>query len=160
MYILFGCRLALCKFEFPTMTDKFDKAKILLIDDNPSDVRIFIEVLRECGLNDEVLLTNISDSDKAIAYLKEGNERPDLILLDVNLPRKNGIEVLSEIKNNLTLRPIPIVIMTTSDREKDIKTAYENYANSYIIKPAEIAEFVDVIQSLYRYWFKIVRLKF
>lgn len=142
------------------MADTLQKAEILLIDDSMSDARLFQEILRECGLADKVALMSIGDSDKALKTLTSGNYRPDIILLDLNLPKKSGIEVLREIKTHELLRTIPVIVMTTSDRELDIKMAYQNYANAYILKPADISEMGKVVQTLYQFWFNVVCLKF
>ena len=108
-------------------------------------------------------VTLIEDGVTAMAYLRrEGRyaqaPRPDLILLDLNLPRKNGREVLAEIKQDPSLRRIPVVIMTSSDDEKDILAAYNLYVNCYVTKPVDLDQFVRVVKSIEHFWFSVVKL--
>ncbi len=141
------------------MTELRKKPKILLIDDNLSEGRLFIEMVRECGLEAEIEICFFSESSTAWSFLNGDNERPDLILLDLNLPHKGGIDLLGDIKAHITLRTIPVIVMTTSNHEQDIRKAYEKYANAYVIKPVKIKEYIDVIQSIYNFWFKTALLQ-
>ena len=134
---------------------------ILLVEDNPADVRLTMEALKECKILNK--LNVVGDGVEALAFMRrEGkyiNEpRPDLILLDLNLPRKDGREVLAEIKNDPILRVIPIVILTTSKAEKDILISYNLHANCYITKPVDLEQFITVVKSIENFWLTIVKL--
>lgn len=134
---------------------------ILLVEDNPGDVRLTMEALREAKLLNTV--TNVSDGVEALAYLRQegkyaGAPRPDLVLLDLNLPRKDGREVLAEVKSDPVLKRIPIVILTTSRAEADILKAYNLHANCYISKPVDLDQFIQVAKSIDEFWFTMVRL--
>ncbi|HVN52779.1 MAG TPA: response regulator [Anaerolineaceae bacterium] len=134
---------------------------ILLIEDNPGDVRLMREALKDYRVQNKLWV--VSDGLKAMAFLhKEGEfceaPRPDLILLDLNLPRKDGRWVLQEIKNNESLRKIPVVILTTSSAEADILKAYELHANCYITKPLDLEQFINVVMSIEGFWLTIVKL--
>lgn len=135
--------------------------EILLVEDNAGDVRLAREGLRECKL-----LNNLSvaeDGVKALAFLRREGEyakapRPDLIMLDLNLPRKDGREVLKEIKEDESLKCIPVVILTTSKAEEDIVKSYSLHANCYVTKPLAIDQFINVVQAIESFWFTIVKL--
>lgn len=134
---------------------------ILLVEDNPGDVRLMREALRDGKLLNQ--LSTVSDGEQALAFLrKQGNyakvSRPDLILLDLNLPRKDGREVLGEIKADPDLRSIPVVIVTSSQAEEDILKSYNTYANCYVTKPVDLEKFVAVVRSLEDFWVSIVKL--
>ena len=134
---------------------------ILLIEDNPGDVRLTKEALREAKILNNLFVAN--DGVKAMEFLhKEGAfaniPLPDLILLDLNLPRKDGREVLSEIKNDPKLKHIPVVILTSSKSEEDILKSYNLHANCYITKPDDLNGFVEIMQSLDKFWFTIMKL--
>lgn len=135
--------------------------EILLIEDSPDDADLTVDVLREGRIYNRV--TVIEDGVEAMAYLRrEGRHataiRPDLILLDLNLPRKNGREVLAEIKQDPDLRRIPVVVMTSSDDEKDILAAYDLYVNCYVTKPVDLNQFIGVVRSIEKFWLSIVKL--
>ncbi len=134
---------------------------ILLVEDNPGDVRLTIEALKEAKLLNTI--KHVSDGVEAVAYLRQQGQyanspRPDLILLDLNLPKKDGREVLSEIKNDPNLKRIPVVILTTSRAEEDILKAYNLHANCYITKPVDLDQFIKVAKSIDNFWFTMVRL--
>lgn len=134
---------------------------ILLVEDNPGDVRLTEEALREGKVNNE--LNVASDGGEAMAYLRrEGQhadaERPDLVLLDWNLPVKHGREVLKDIKTDPDLRKIPVVVLTSSEAEEDILKAYDLNANCYITKPVDLDQFYAVVRSIEDFWFTIVKL--
>jgi chemotaxis family two-component system response regulator Rcp1 len=138
-----------------------EAANMLLVEDNPGDVRLIVETLAENKLYNT--LNVASDGIEALAYLrKEGRHagalRPDLILLDLNLPRMDGREVLAEIKSDGDLRRIPVVVLTTSDQDKDVIQSYDQHANCYITKPLDFDQFVRVMHSIENFWFSIVRL--
>jgi CheY-like chemotaxis protein len=128
---------------------------ILLVEDNPGDVRLTQEALK-----DGQVLKNLyvaKDGVEAIELLS-GEFRPDIILLDLNLPKKGGREVLAEIKSDPNLKRIPVVILTSSQAEEDILSSYDLHANSYITKPVDLDQFVRVIQSIENFWLSIVKL--
>ncbi len=145
------------------MTNAYEgrPVEILLVEDNAGDVRLAREGLRECKL-----LNNLSVADdgvKAMAFLRREGEhahapRPDLIMLDLNLPRKDGREVLKEIKEDENLKRIPVVILTTSKAEEDIVKSYSLHANCYVTKPLAIEQFIEVVQAIETFWFTIVEL--
>lgn len=135
--------------------------EILLVEDNPGDV-----TLTKMSLAKSKLLNNlniVNDGEKAILYLhREGAfvnaVKPDLILLDLNLPKKSGLEVLEEIKSAENLKRIPTVILTTSKKEEDVLKSYNNHANCYITKPVDLAQFHTVVNNIENFWFSIVVL--
>ncbi len=136
-------------------------AEILLIEDNPGDVLLTKEAFNEC--NTKHSIENVKDGIEALKYLRKENEfknanTPDLILLDLNLPKKDGREVLAEIKKDKNLRFIPVIILSTSKNENDILRAYELKANCYISKPVELESFFQIIASIDKFWLKMVKL--
>ncbi len=135
--------------------------EILLVEDNPGDVRLTIEALKESKILNN--LNVVDDGIEALAYLnKEGKYKdrphPDLIILDLNLPRKDGREVLAEIKEHKNFKRIPIVILTISEAEEDILKTYQLHANCFITKPVDINQFTKVVKSVSNFWFSIVKL--
>jgi chemotaxis family two-component system response regulator Rcp1 len=135
--------------------------EILLVEDNPGDVRLTIEALKEGKVRNN--LSVVKDGVEALAFLRrEGNfagaTRPDLILLDLNLPKKDGREVLAEIKEDGALRRIPVVVLTTSKAEEDILRTYDLHANCYITKPVDLEQFISVVRSIDDFWLSVVRL--
>jgi len=135
--------------------------EILLVEDNPGDVRLTIESLRETKVRNNLRVAK--DGVEALAMLRrEGPHadfvRPDLILLDLNLPRKDGREVLAEIKADPLLRTIPVVVLTTSRAEQDVLRSYELQANCYITKPVDLEQFITVVRSIEDFWLTIVTL--
>jgi two-component system, chemotaxis family, response regulator Rcp1 len=135
--------------------------EVLLVEDNPGDVRLTREALR-----DSKVLSNLTvarDGEEALAYLRREGAfhaatRPDLILLDLNLPRRDGREVLEAIKAEPALRTIPVVILTSSEAERDIARAYELNANCYITKPVDLDQFITVVRAIEDFWFTVVKL--
>lgn len=143
------------------MKNSNDKPRILLVEDNPGDIRLTQEALKESEL--DVNLDVVTDGELAIDFLLKRNKyadalKPNLILLDLNLPKKNGIEVLKEIKGYDHLKVIPVVVLTTSDADHDISKAYGLNANCYILKPVDFDDFAKVIKLIEEYWFKTVVL--
>lgn len=133
--------------------------EILLVEDNPGDVRLTQEALKDGRVM--VNLTVASDGVEAMEILRghrAANTRPDLIVLDLNLPRKNGREVLEEIKADEELKRIPVIVMTTSKAETDIYKAYNLNANCYVTKPVDLDEFLNVVRSIEDFWLTIVTL--
>ncbi|MFA7256765.1 MAG: response regulator [Kiritimatiellales bacterium] len=135
--------------------------EILLVEDNPGDVRLTQEALKENKIRN--CLHVAKDGIEAMKFLRKmnghgGAPRPDLILLDLNLPKKDGREVLTEIKTDETLRSIPVVILTTSDAEDDVAKAYQQYANCYVRKPIDLNRFIEVVKIIQNFWLSIVEL--
>jgi two-component system, chemotaxis family, response regulator Rcp1 len=135
--------------------------ELLLVEDSPGDVRLTIEALKEGRVINN--LTVVQDGEEAIAVLRRQGKyadapRPDLILLDLNLPRKGGIEVLAEIKEDPDLKQIPVVVLTTSQAEQDILRTYQLHANCYIVKPVDLNQFMNVVQAIKSFWLALVML--
>jgi two-component system, chemotaxis family, response regulator Rcp1 len=133
--------------------------EILLVEDNPADVRLTIEALKDAKVPSRLHVAR--DGVEAIRLLRDDTglvPRPDLILLDLNLPRKDGREVLAEVKKDETLRHIPIVILTTSQAEQDILQSYRLGANAFVTKPVEIDHFFEVVRSMEHFWLEVARL--
>ncbi|NJN45669.1 MAG: response regulator [Candidatus Competibacteraceae bacterium] len=135
--------------------------EILLIEDNPGDVLLTREGLEEAKVRNNLYV--VRDGVEALDFLRRQGEyaqaeRPDLILLDLNLPLKDGREVLQEIKHDPHLRSIPVVVLTTSESDEDILRSYELHANCYITKPIDMAGFIRVVKSIDDFWFTVVRL--
>ncbi len=135
--------------------------EILLIEDNPGDVRLTEEVLKENKLRNNLSVAR--DGEEALAFLRRQGKyskatRPDLILLDLNLPKKDGREVLEEIKADEDIKRIPVVVLTTSAADKDVFMSYENNANCYITKPVDLEKFINVVQAIENFWLTIVKL--
>jgi CheY-like chemotaxis protein len=133
----------------------------LLVEDNEADIRLTREVFADGRILNK--LSVVRDGEEAMAFLKRrapfaGAPRPDLVLLDLNLPRKDGREVLAEMKNDEDLRRIPVVILTTSRAEADVIRTYELHANCYIVKPVDLSQFINVVRSIEDFWLKLVRL--
>jgi chemotaxis family two-component system response regulator Rcp1 len=135
--------------------------EILLVEDNPGDIRLTLEAFKEGKTRNHFMVMN--DGVEALAYLRrEGRHakavRPELILLDLNLPKKDGREVLAEIKADDRLLKIPVIVLTTSAAEDDVAKAYSRHANCYITKPADLDEFLRVVQSIESFWLTLVKL--
>ena len=135
--------------------------EILLIEDNPGDVRLTLEALRDAKVSNRVHVA--ADGVEALAFLRREGDRagapsPHLILLDLNLPRKDGREVLAEIKADPELASTPVVVMTTSDTEEDILRAYNLHANCYVTKPVDLDQFIHVVKEIEDFWLTIVEL--
>jgi len=135
--------------------------EILLVEDNPGDVRLTQEVLNDGKVRNNMHV--VKDGVDAISFLQQTGEyagapRPDIILLDLNLPKKDGREVLADIKADPDLKNIPIVVLTTSSAEQDIFRSYDLHANCYITKPVDLDQFIRVIRSIEDFWLTIVKL--
>ena len=135
--------------------------EILMVEDNPGDVRLTQEALKEGKVRNKMHV--VGDGVEALAFLRREGQyadapRPDLILLDLNLPRRNGREVLAEIKEDPDLRRIPVVILTISQAEEDILKTYDLHANCYITKPVDLDQFIKVVKSIEDFWLTIVKL--
>ena len=134
---------------------------ILLVDDNEGDILLTREALEEARIINKISIAN--DGMEAVRFLRKtppfaGVDMPDLILLDINLPKMDGTEVLSIIKSDPDLRRIPVIMLTTSSSEKDILASYDNYANCYITKPVDLDRFMDVVRTIEDFWISIVKL--
>jgi CheY-like chemotaxis protein len=136
-------------------------AEFLLVEDNPGDVRLTCEALTESKVKNN--LSIVGDGIEAMAFLRQEGKyadapRPDVILLDLNLPKKNGLEVLEEIKADPNLKRIPVVIITSSEAEQDILRTYDLHVNCYVNKPVDLEQFIKVVQSIETFWLTIVKL--
>jgi CheY-like chemotaxis protein len=134
---------------------------ILLVEDNPADARLTIEALKDGKVHNNI--TVLEDGVEAMAYLKNegkyaGAVRPDVIILDLNLPKKDGREVLAEVKGDPSLKTIPVVIMTVSKAEEDILKSYSLHANCYVTKPVDFTQFMKVVKTIEDFWLTIVKL--
>jgi CheY-like chemotaxis protein len=135
--------------------------ELLLVEDNEADVRLTLEAFREAKVRNRLWV--VEDGVEALAFLRRQGRhaevpRPDLILLDLNLPRKDGRQVLQEIKNDESLKRIPVVILTTSRAEEDVGRAYDLHANCYITKPVDFNHFMEVVKSIEDFWLTVVKL--
>jgi two-component system, chemotaxis family, response regulator Rcp1 len=143
------------------MSDIHELVQILLVEDNPGDVRLTREALKEAKFRNTLQV--VGDGVEALAYLRQqgqysGARRPHLIMLDLNLPRMDGREVLAAIKKDADLGRIPVVVLSSSEAESDIARAYELHANAYVTKPVDILHFLQVVKSIEEFWVEIVKL--
>jgi two-component system, chemotaxis family, response regulator Rcp1 len=141
--------------------DSMKVIDILLVEDNPGDARLAQEALKESKVRNK--LYHVEDGVEAMAFLRKQGKytdvpRPDLILLDLNLPRKSGREVLEEVKTDESLKLIPVVVLTVSRAEEDILRSYQHYANCYITKPLDFNQFVEITKTIEGFWLTIVKL--
>jgi two-component system, chemotaxis family, response regulator Rcp1 len=135
--------------------------EILLVEDNPGDARLAFEALKESKIHNN--LNHVVDGVEAMRFLRREGEyadaaQPDLILLDLNMPRKDGREVLAEVKADPEFKLIPVVVLTTSAAERDLVKSYDLHANAYVVKPIDLNQFIDVVQAIEIFWFSIVKL--
>jgi CheY-like chemotaxis protein len=135
--------------------------RTLLVEDSPVDIRLAREALREVAIDHELHV--VTDGDQALEFLHRTSRfpeapRPDLLILDLNLPRRDGREVLAEIKADPSLRRIPVIILTTSASQDDVATAYDHFVNCYVTKPSDMDAFVSVLRAVYGFWAGIVTL--
>ncbi|MFA5881879.1 MAG: response regulator [Eubacteriales bacterium] len=140
---------------------QLNPVEILMVEDNPGDVRLAREALKEAKVHN--VLNVVEDGVEAMAFLRRegryaGAPSPDIILLDLNMPKKSGREVLAEVKADKKLKHIPIVVLTISKAEEDILKSYNLHANCYIIKPVDFNQFIHVVKSIEDFWFTIVKL--
>jgi CheY-like chemotaxis protein len=144
-----------------SVSNRAEPIEILLVENDAGDARRTMEALKDGRLRNRI--THVKDGLEAMTYLwREGEyanaPRPDLILLDLYMPRMNGREVLAEIKEDPDLRRIPVVMMTSSEQEKDIIAAYNLHVNSYVVKPVDVDQFMSAVRSIEHFWFTIVKL--
>jgi CheY-like chemotaxis protein len=135
--------------------------QILLVEDNPADIRLTVEALKDARVHNHVSVA--SDGDEALAILRRegdhaGAPLPDIILMDLNMPRKDGREFLAEVKRDEALKHLPVIVLTTSDLDEDVLVSYDVCANAYIKKPVDQDRFMEVVRTLGDFWFEIVRL--
>lgn len=135
--------------------------EILLVEDNPGDARLAVEALKESKLRNNLVI--VADGLEAMDYLYQRGKhadavQPDIVFLDLNLPGKDGREILEEIKSDPTLRRIPVVILTSSSAEEDIARTYAAHANCYVTKPVDFDQFTKVVRSVGNFWFTVVKL--
>jgi two-component system, chemotaxis family, response regulator Rcp1 len=138
-----------------------DDVHILLVEDNEGDIVLTLEALKEARIINNISV--VKDGEKALDFLKKQSEftdvkTPDIIFLDINLPKIDGTEILAIIKNDDELKVIPVIMLTTSDAEKDIMKSYHNHANCYITKPVDIEKFMNVVHTIRNFWIRIVQL--
>lgn len=144
------------------MTDRVVRpAEVLLVEDNPADIRLTREAMKEGHMLNHLHV--VTDGEQALQFLTrqppyEDAPRPDLVLLDLNLPKKSGREVLAEIKQDPNLMSIPIVVLTTSRADEDVASTYELRANCFITKPMDLDKFIHVVQQIESFWLSVVRL--
>ncbi len=139
----------------------FHQIIILMVEDNPGDVKLTEIALQKGRILNKMYIAE--DGEEAMIFLHNQGKwvdapKPDLILLDLNLPRKNGLEVLKEIKSDNELKRIPVIILTTSKAEEDIVKSYDNHANCFISKPVDVNQFIDIVRTIHDFWITIVSL--
>jgi len=144
-----------------SISARSEAIEILLVDDDAGDAKRTINALKDGRLQNRV--THVEDGEEAMSYLNREGEyanatRPDLILLDLYMPRMNGREVLAAVKSHPELRRIPVVMMTSSQQEKDIVEAYNLHVNSYVVKPVDMDQLISAVRSIEHFWFTIVKL--
>jgi len=142
-------------------TGKHALVEILLVEDNPSDVVLTRIAMKQCKIANQLHVAG--DGVEALNFLRREGKyadapRPDLILLDLNLPRMDGRQLLAAVKEDHTLRTIPVVVLTTSDAERDVMKSYSLHANAYVTKPLDMGEFIRIVKGIDEFWFGIVRL--
>jgi len=143
------------------IAEKTKPVDILLVEDNPGDIRLTQEAFKDGKIRNK--LNVVMDGEEALLYLKKTGKHadattPDIILLDLNLPKKDGREVLAEIKSSNEFKVIPVIILTTSSAQQDIVNTYSNHANCYITKPVDFNQFMEVIRTIEDFWLSIVKL--
>lgn len=141
--------------------EKVKPVEILLVEDNPADVRLIAETLKD--FQDRNNMVIVKDGVDAMEYLKKSGKfpdavRPDIIILDLNLPKKNGFEILKEIKEDAGLKNIPVVVLSTSDSHKDVATAYGLQASCFITKPVGLDDFIKTVKQIENFWISVVKL--
>lgn len=129
---------------------------ILLVEDNEGDIILTKEALKEAKIKNAITVAR--DGQEALDILNTAQDLPDLILLDINLPKVNGLEVLSSVKSNDRLKSIPVIMLSTSSSERDITISYNNYANCFITKPVDLLKFIALVKSIQDFWISIVKL--
>ncbi|MFP4466189.1 MAG: response regulator [Candidatus Goldiibacteriota bacterium] len=141
--------------------EKEKKFEILLVDDNTADIELTKEVLEESGIN--TVFHAFTGAEKAMRFLKKQGEygcvpEPDIIMIDINIPGENGLDLLEKIKTDETIKHIPVFMLTASEEKKDINRAYKLHANCYITKPAGFEEFLKIVKRIKEFWFETIKL--
>ena len=141
------------------MSETIRSVRVLLVEDDPGDARLTLESLRNSKIRNSVVI--LDDGAEVLPYLRREGEhaealRPDLVLLDLNLPGRNGIEVLADIRADADLRSLPVVILTTSAEEGDIVASYAEHANAFVTKPIDLSQFGAVVTAIEDFWFEVV----
>jgi CheY-like chemotaxis protein len=144
-----------------TTSDHYEPIDVLLVEDDAGDVLLIREAFEHNKVHNDLAV--VSDGVEAIAYLRRQGEhanapRPDLVLLDLNLPRKDGREVLAEVKSDPDLRSIPVVVLTTSKAEEDVLRSYDLHANAYVTKPVDFERFIEVVRQIDEFFVSVVKL--
>ena len=130
--------------------------RILVVDDSFADVRLLREAAREQNVDVEIVA--VEDGEEALSYLRDGEPRPDLILLDLNLPRRSGREILRDIKADPQFASIPVIVLSTSSSPLDVADCYARHANSYLVKPLHLDEFGELVRALDAFWLRLALL--
>lgn len=141
------------------MNEPIRSVRVLLIEDDPGDARLTLESLRDSKIRNSVVV--LDDGAEVLPYLRREGEhaealRPDLVLLDLNLPGRNGIEILADIRDDEVLRSLPVVVLTTSAEERDIVASYAEHANAFVTKPIDLTQFGAVVTAIEDFWFEVV----
>jgi len=151
--------------EFPSSGSEEERPiRILLVEDNPADVRLTREMLRESKVRNDLIVAGTAEEAEEILGItgedapEEAGPRPDLVLLDLDLPVKSGHDLLKEMKSHPTLRRIPVVMLSSSEAEEDVVKSYDEHANAYVTKPVDLDEITTIVQSIDEFWFQVVRL--
>lgn len=136
---------------------------VLLVEDNPADVRLIMEAFKDCKISNRFHIA--SDGDEALNFLYNRGDhkvspKPDLILLDINLPKRNGFDILEEIKQDDSLKSIPVIVLTTSNSDEHIKRSYKLNANCYVNKPLDFEKFLEVVKTIESFWFNVAKLPY
>lgn len=146
--------------DMPDDVSQHRPARILLVEDNPADVRLTREMLKEAKIRNDLLVAETAEEAETYLGLSEssGEPRPDLVLLDLDLPVKSGHDLLDEMKSDPTLRRVPVVILTSSEAEEDVVQSYDLHANAYVTKPVDLDEVAKIVRSIDEFWLQVVRL--
>ncbi|MFB6231736.1 MAG: response regulator [Salinibacter sp.] len=144
----------------PSDSERERPVRILLVEDNPADVRLTREMLRESKVRNDLMVAHTAEEAEDILGLTGEDERPrpDLVLLDLDLPVKSGHDLLQEMKSHPTLRRVPVIVLTSSEAEEDVVKSYDEHANAYVTKPVDLDEITTIVQSVDEFWFQVVRL--
>ena len=144
----------------PPDSERERPIRILLVEDNPADVRLTREMLRESKVRNDLLVAHTAEDAEDMLGLtgEDAKPRPDLVLLDLNLPVKSGHHLLHEMKDHSTLRRVPVIVLTSSEAEEDVVKSYDEHANAYVTKPVDLDEITTIVQSIDEFWFQVVRL--
>lgn len=132
------------------------RRRVLLVEDNPADVRLLEEAATDVGMDAEI--SAVADGERALEHLRAAHDLPDLVLLDLNLPRRGGREVLAEIRRDERLRAIPVIVLSTSSAPRDVAESYACGANAYLVKPLGLEDFTEMVRTVDAFWLRLVQL--